>query len=99
MAKIVWTEESLNWLELIADYISQDNPAAAVRTLEGIYNKVQLLEQNPELGFRYEPIIQREIRIILYGHYRIAYDVTADKDVCILGVFHAALDVERYLKD
>lgn len=71
MAKIVWTEESLNWLELIADYISQDNPSAAVRTLEGIYSKVQLLKKNPELGFRYESIVHREVRIILYGHYRI----------------------------
>jgi toxin ParE1/3/4 len=89
----------LNWMELIADYISQDNPSAAVRTLEGIFDKSQLLINNPELGFRYESIISREIRILLYGHYRIAYELTKSNNVYILGVFHAALDIERYLKD
>lgn len=99
MAKIVWTDESLNWMELIADYISQDNPSAAVRTLQGIFDKAQLLKKNPELGFRFELIISREVRILLYGHYRIAYELTKNKDVFILGIFHAALDIERYLKD
>jgi plasmid stabilization system protein ParE len=42
MGKIIWTDESLDWMELIADYISQDNPSAAVRTLEGIFDKAQL---------------------------------------------------------
>jgi toxin ParE1/3/4 len=99
MGKIVWTDESLNWMELIADYISQDNPSAAVSTLQGIFDKAQLLKMNPELGFRYESIISREIRILLYGHYRIAYELTKSKDTYILGIFHAALDIERYLKD
>jgi toxin ParE1/3/4 len=81
MGKIIWTDESLDWMELIADYISQDNPSAAVRTLEGIFDKAQLLTTNPELGFRYESIISREIRILLYGHYRIAYELTKNKDV------------------
>jgi len=32
-----------------------------------------------------------------YGHYRIAYLITAKRDVEILGVFHGALDLGRYL--
>jgi plasmid stabilization system protein ParE len=35
--------------------------------------------------------------ILLYGHYRIAYSVDEDGDVIIVGVFHGALDIERYL--
>jgi toxin ParE1/3/4 len=97
MAKIIWTEESLNWLKRIADYISQDNPSAAVKTLEGIYQKVQLLGNNPELGFRYESAVSVDIRVLLYGHYRIAYQLIEDKEVYILGIFHAALDIDRYL--
>jgi toxin ParE1/3/4 len=99
MAKIIWTEEALNWLELIADYISQDKPSAAVRLLEGIYDKVQLLQNHPELGFRYESVVSRDVRVLLYGHYRIAYELAERNDVFILGVFHAALDIERYLKE
>lgn len=36
------------------------------------------------------------MRILLYGHYRIAY-LVKDDGVEILGVFHGALDIERLL--
>jgi plasmid stabilization system protein ParE len=33
---------------------------------------------------------------LLYGHYRITYLVTEQNNVEILGVFHGALDIDRY---
>jgi toxin ParE1/3/4 len=97
MAEIVWTERASGWLEDIFDYIAQDNPAAAIRTVEAIQNKAMLLAEFPELGYRYEGAGGRDVRILLYGHYRIAYLVDRDGAVTIVGVFHAALNVERYL--
>jgi plasmid stabilization system protein ParE len=38
----------------------------------------------------------REVRILLYEHYRITYLIKQDGDIDILGVFHGALDIERY---
>lgn len=38
-----------------------------------------------------------DIRILLYGHYRIAYLIKGSDRVDILGVFHGALDIDRYL--
>ena len=38
----------------------------------------------------------RHVRVLLYGHYRIANLVREDGDVDILGVFHGALDISRY---
>jgi toxin ParE1/3/4 len=35
--------------------------------------------------------------VLLYGHYRIAYMISAARDVQVLGVFHGALDMGRYL--
>jgi toxin ParE1/3/4 len=35
--------------------------------------------------------------VLLYGHYRIAYQIAPDDDIQILGVFHGAMDVRRYL--
>jgi plasmid stabilization system protein ParE len=72
MAKIVWTEESLRWLEDIFEFIAQDNPQAAAQTVDGIYERVQALVDFPELGQRYAGS-QRHVRILLYGHYRVAY--------------------------
>ena len=74
-----------------------DNQDAAARTIEGIFLKAQLLKNHPEIGHRYEFAGPREIRILLYGHYRIAYLVKPHNNIDILGVFHGALDIERYL--
>ncbi len=98
MAVIVWTREAVRWLEEIHDYIAAERPTAAHGVVAGIYNKVQLLRDHPQLGQRYEPIIDREVRVILYGHYRIAYLVRSEDRIEILGVFHAAMEIERYLK-
>jgi plasmid stabilization system protein ParE len=38
----------------------------------------------------------RTVRILHYGHYRIAYLIQADGNIDILGVFHGALDIERF---
>ena len=97
MAEVAWTEKATAWLQDIYDYIAQDNPAAAIRTVEAIYNKAMLLSEFPELGYRYERWPERDLRILLYGHYRIAYLIKRDGNVDILGVFHAALDMDRYL--
>ena len=97
MAKISWTKESEVWLKDIYDYIAADNPEAAARTVNGIYQKAQLLKQHPELGSKYETESSRDVRILLYGHYRITYLIKVDGNIDILGVFHGALDIDRYL--
>ena len=97
MAEINWTIEAERWLQDIHDYIAATNPRAAARVVEGIYEKVQLLRQFPELGYRYDRHPTQHIRILLYGLYRIAYLLKPDDNIDILGVFHGALDLERYL--
>lgn len=96
MAEINWTRESEIWLRDIYNYIAADNPHAAAKTVNGIYEKAQLLRTHPRLGHRYEPEQTREVRILLYEHYRIAYLIKPPGDIDILGVFHDALDIERY---
>ncbi len=95
MAQIAWTNEALRWLEDIFEYIAADNPDAANRTVEGIFERAQSLAQYPELGHRYLHS-SRNVRILLYGHYRIAYLIKGDGNVDILGVFHDALDITKY---
>ena len=97
MAQINWTAESERWLRDIHDYIAEGNQQAATRVVEGIYERVQILRQFPELGHRYNRLTDRHIRILIYGHYRIAYFIKPDGDLDILGVFHGALDMDRYL--
>jgi plasmid stabilization system protein ParE len=97
MARINWTDEAQNWLRDIFDYIASDNPEAAAKVVGDIYERAQVLIQFPRIGHRYEGISDREVRILLYGHYRIAYLMKSDEEIDILGVFHGALDIQRYL--
>ena len=99
MAKIRQTNEAVNWLQDIFDYISQDNPNIAHKVIKGIYNKAQILIDFPQIGHLYRKETKGEIRILLYGHYRITYFFLPDnKTVEILGVFHGAMEIDRYLK-
>jgi plasmid stabilization system protein ParE len=95
VAEITWTAEAQRWLEDIFEYVAADNPQAASRTVTGIYDRAQDLVSFPEMGQRYFAS-NRHVRILLYGHYRIAYLVKDDGNVDVLGVFHGALDITRY---
>ena len=95
MAEIAWTEEAQRWLADIFEYIAADNPAASARTVQGIYERAQVLKTFPEIGHRYLGS-SRNVRVLLYGHYRIAYLVKDDRNIDILGVFHGSLDITRY---
>ena len=96
MAEINWTRESEIWLKDIYDYIAADNPDAAAATVLAIFETGQLLRNHPRLGHRYESDESREVRILLYEHYRITYLIKPDGNIDILGVFHGALDIDRY---
>ena len=97
MAELTWTAEAERWLHDIHDFIAQDNPAAAIRTVETIYLKAEILQEFPESGYRYWQRPDRHIRILLHGHYRIAYVIKDSGGIDILGVFHGALSIDRYL--
>jgi len=97
MAEIRWTEEAANLLEEIHDYIAQDSPSAAAKVISSIYENVQLLKSFPELGHKYRSEPEGDIRILLYGHYRIAYMIKEKESIEIIGIFHGAMDIERYL--
>jgi toxin ParE1/3/4 len=97
MAEIRWTDEAATWLEDIFKYIAEDNPEAARRVADGIYQKAQILSAFPEIGYHYRSEAEGGIRVLLYGHYRIAYLFRSPDIVEILGIFHGALDMRRYL--
>jgi toxin ParE1/3/4 len=95
VAEITWTAEAQRWLEDIFEYIAADNQQAALQTVNGIYERTQVLARFPEIGHRYGAS-SRHVRILLYGHYRIAYLVKDDGNIDVLGVFHGSLDISKY---
>lgn len=97
MAEITWTDEAEQWLREIYDYIAQDNPSAAKEVVTGIYHRAQILLTFPKAGHHYREEPEGEIRVLLYGHYRVAYLLNKNGNIYILGIFHGAMEIDRYL--
>jgi len=96
--EIIWTEEASKNLHTIYQFIAQTNVAAADSTIDGIFRKAQLLADYPNIGYVYKKINSNKIRVLLYGHYRIAYLVKEKgTSVAVLGVYHSAMDIKSFL--
>lgn len=96
MVAINWTQEAEFWLKDIYDYIALDSKVTAKKVVDEIVEKVQSLKTFPKIGYIYPNNDGLEVRILLYGHYRIAYLIKNKDTIDILGIFHGALAIERY---
>ena len=94
MAQVVWTDEARRCLQAIYEYIAEDNEPAAYRLVLALHDKAEVLAAFPEVGHRCAD--RQDIRVMLYGHNRLAYRVTPERHVQVLGVFHGAMDIERH---
>ena len=61
MAEVIWTEPALQDLDAIADYIALDNPLAARRLVQRVFEHVAQLEAHPESG-SHPPELRRSSR-------------------------------------
>ena len=85
--KIFWSPLSLERTAEIAEYISLDNPSAAERWVENIFNRVKVLQSSPKAGRKVPEVEREEIRELIYGNYRIIYRVEKSK-ISILTLRH-----------
>jgi toxin ParE1/3/4 len=73
MAEVICAEPALNNLVAIADYIALDNPEAARRLVEKIFEHVDRLESHPGLGSKFQEIKGWRYGQILQPRCRIFY--------------------------
>ena len=79
MAKIIWTEPSLNDLDEIAGYIALDKPNAATRFVEKIFSSVERLADHPLSGKQVHELPKTPYREIVVAPCRVFY--RPEKDV------------------
>ncbi len=85
--KIIWSSLAIDRTTEIAEYIAQDNPSAATKWVEVLFDKVLVLKSSSKSG-RVVPETHREdIRELLYCNYRITYRIEKSK-ISILTVRH-----------
>lgn len=92
--RLAWTDRALGRVRETARYISADDPAAAVRWAEGLFDAVGRLRDFPESGRLAPELEERGVRELVYGAYRVFYRVDAGA-VLILTVRHAGQPIRE----
>jgi len=79
--KITWSPLALERAREIARYISQDNPDAAVRWIEDLFDTTQRLSTYPECGRVVPEVRIARIREVIFGAYRVIYSVKSEIEI------------------
>ena len=88
MAKaIVWSQEALDDIEAIAEYISRDSIYHAQRVVEEIFTITEAIHNHPKMGRIVPELSGEHIREHFIYSYRIIYEIRG-KQIVILAVIH-----------
>ena len=85
--KIIWSPLAIERVSDIAEYIADDNPAAAEQWVAAIFEQVQKLEKFPQIGRVVPDSNRKEIRELLFSNFRIIYRLE-ENEISILTVRH-----------
>ncbi|MEY2429272.1 MAG: toxin ParE1/3/4 [Verrucomicrobiota bacterium] len=88
--KIIWTERASSDIEVIVRYIARREPNAASRIGFGIYDRVQILLQNPEAGSILDEIREGGWRKLIFRRWKIIYTIR-DQHIIVGRVWPAAM--------
>jgi toxin ParE1/3/4 len=85
--KITWSPLAIGRINEIADYIAADNPDAAIKWVDEIFEKVERIEDFPLSGRLVPELERKDMREILFGNYRIIYRIMKN-EISILTIRH-----------
>jgi toxin ParE1/3/4 len=97
--KLVWTKEALLRLLEIEEYISRDNPVAAVDFVDKLISLAETIVDNPKKGRVVPELSLENIRELLFRNYRTVY-LVKKRSVEVLTVFegHQLLKKDEIIK-
>ena len=91
MVKIVWSDNALEDIEQIAEFISKDSSDRAALFVGRLIDSTEKLSQYPKSGRVITEVNIKEYREVIYGAYRIMYKIEA-REIFIMAVVHSARD-------
>ena len=87
--RIVWSDSALDRVTEFLDFIAEDNPSAARRVVQDLFDRVEALADHPHLGRRLLEGVDPSLRRIVIGSYIVVYDVLeVRKTISIVAVRH-----------
>lgn len=92
--KLVYTDEAIEDLKRLREFIAVHNPSATVRVAAELVSKIELLPDFPRMGTPVELApVPDSIRDMVFGKYVVRYSVHVSA-IIILRVWHE-LEGER----
>lgn len=95
--KIAWTEPALSDIDAIADFIALDNPEAARRLVQRIFECVQHVAQHPRMGKKIPELPSLPHRELVVPPCRVFY--RADVRARTIFVVHVLRSERRFRSD
>ena len=89
MAEIIWSNIAKQDLQEIYDYISGDSELYALRLIDKIIERVDILENMPKAGKIVMELENENIRELIEGNYRIIYSISVNA-IEIVRIHHGA---------
>ncbi len=81
--EIIWSPLSVERLEEIFDYISNDSNLAAKKFIDKIFKKVESLIEYPQRGRKVPEANKNEVREIFIREYRIIHRIEKSKIIIL----------------
>jgi toxin ParE1/3/4 len=100
MAHLNWTNQSIDDLVNIADFIAKDSKRYAKITINKIKLAARKVKDFPLIGRIVPELSSPELREIIIGNYRLIYFVVDKDRIDVLSVFHTSrlLNLEEIKK-
>ena len=98
MIRVHWTENAIKHLLDVYEYISENSPIYARRTVDKLTRRSEQIGDFPKSGRKVPEYDDKDIREVIEKPYRIIYRIKPDQ-IDILAVVHSArflsLDIEQ----
>ena len=96
MVRLIWTDEALDGLNQIAEYIAVTNPQAAKKLVQTVFEKVSRVERFPESVRVPLELSESRYREVVVSPCRVFYKTDVDQ-VFVLYVFREERELKRFL--
>lgn len=94
MVKLIWTDQAINDLGDIGDYIAENSEKYAKLTVQKLFERTEILKTYPQAGRIVPEKNEENVRELIEGNYRIIYEIASSDQVNILSVYHSARDLK-----
>jgi len=95
--EIIWSEEAIEDINSIAEYLERDSFQYACSVVEKLYNAPIKLTDHPKAGKIVEELTDELIREITVYPYRLIYKIE-NMSVQIAAIIHGARNFEPVIK-